>query len=87
MFDKLEAIEKTYDDLTEQMTDPGVIGDQTRYTKVAKQHRDLEPVVEEQIDLARLTAQRPHDPRVDVHTPRSVDPGPGLSGPAACHSR
>ena len=54
MFDKLEAIEKTYDDLTEQMTDPGVIGDQTRYTKVAKQHRDLEPVVEKYRELRKL---------------------------------
>jgi peptide chain release factor 1 len=46
MFEKLEAIEKTYEDLSAQMSDPAVIGDQSRYVKVAKQHRDLEPIVE-----------------------------------------
>ena len=41
MFEKLEAIERTYEELTQQMTDPAVIGDQARYTKVAKQSREL----------------------------------------------
>src|SRR5262245_45807913 len=54
MFEKLEAIEKTYEELTQQMTDPGVIGDQARYSKVAKQHRDLEPIVEKYRELCRL---------------------------------
>jgi peptide chain release factor 1 len=54
MFDKLEAIEKTYEELTQQMTDPSVIGDQARYTKVAKQHRELEPVVEKFRELRKL---------------------------------
>ena len=54
MFEKLEAIEKTYEELTQQMTDPGIIGDQVRYTKVAKQHRDLEPIVEKYRELCKL---------------------------------
>jgi peptide chain release factor 1 len=54
MFDKLEAIEKTYEELTQQMTDPHVIGDQARYTKVTKQHRELEPVVEKFRELRKL---------------------------------
>ncbi len=54
MFDKLEAIEKTYEDLTGQMMDPEVIADQSRYSKVAKQHRDLEPVVEKYRELKKL---------------------------------
>ncbi len=54
MFEKLEAIEKTYEELTRQMTDPAVIGDQARYTKVAKQSRDLEPVVEKFRELRKL---------------------------------
>src|SRR5882672_12441100 len=54
MFEKLEAIERTYEELTQQMTDPAVIGDQTRYTKVAKQSRDLEPVVEKFRELRKL---------------------------------
>lgn len=54
MFEKLEAIEKTYEDLTRQMTDPDVISDQTRYTKVARQHRELEPIVEKFRELCKL---------------------------------
>lgn len=54
MFEKLEAIEKTYEDLTQQMTDPDVISDQTRYTKVARQHRELEPIVEKFRELCKL---------------------------------
>jgi peptide chain release factor 1 len=54
MFDKLETIEKTYEELTQQMTDPSVIGDQSRYAKVAKQHRELEPVVEKFREMRKL---------------------------------
>ncbi|MBS1791265.1 MAG: peptide chain release factor 1 [Acidobacteria bacterium] len=54
MFEKLEAIEKTYEDLTEQMTDNEIISDQTRYTKVAKQHRELEPIVMKFRELKKL---------------------------------
>ncbi|QQS46021.1 MAG: peptide chain release factor 1 [Acidobacteriota bacterium] len=54
MFDKLKAIEKTYEDLTQQMTDPEVIGDQTRYTRAARQHRELEPIVEKFRELCKL---------------------------------
>src|SRR6476620_6575383 len=46
MFDKLQSIEETYEDLTRQMTDPAIISDQSVYSKVTKQHRDLEPLVE-----------------------------------------
>ena len=53
MFEKLEAIERTYEELTQQMTDPAVIGDQARYTKVAKQSR-TEPVVEKFRELRKL---------------------------------
>jgi len=54
MFEKLEAIEKTYEDLNEQMTDNEVISDQSRYTKVAKQHRELEPIVMKFRQLKKL---------------------------------
>jgi peptide chain release factor 1 len=54
MFEKLEAIEKTYEDLTAQMTDNDVISDQSRYTKVAKQHRELEPIVAKFRELRKL---------------------------------
>jgi peptide chain release factor 1 len=54
MFEKLDAIEKTFEELTAQMTDSQVISDQSRYTKVARQHRELEPIVEKYRALKRL---------------------------------
>lgn len=47
MLDKLNEIEATYEALTQQLGDPNVILDQSRYRKVAKQHRELEPIVQE----------------------------------------
>ncbi|HTW43902.1 MAG TPA: peptide chain release factor 1 [Acidobacteriaceae bacterium] len=46
MFERLEQIESRYEDLGRQLADPGVISDQPKYQKLAKQHRDLEPVVD-----------------------------------------
>jgi peptide chain release factor 1 len=46
MLDRLEQIEARYQGLGRQMADPAVLGDHTQYQKIAKQHRDLEPVVE-----------------------------------------
>ncbi len=54
MFDKLEAIEKTYEELTQQMTDNAIISDQTRYTKVTRQHRELEAIVEKYRELKKI---------------------------------
>jgi peptide chain release factor 1 len=54
MFEKLDAIEKTFEELTAQMTDSEVISDQSRYTKVARQHRELEPIVEKYRALKKL---------------------------------
>jgi peptide chain release factor 1 len=45
MLDKLEGIEKKYEELTEQLSDSELLADQQRYTKITKQHRDLEEVV------------------------------------------
>jgi peptide chain release factor 1 len=45
MFNKLDAIEQMYEDLTRQLSDPELLADQQRYTRVAKQHRELEEVV------------------------------------------
>lgn len=46
MFERLEQIESRYEDLSRQLADPAVIADQQKYQKAAKQHRDLEGVVE-----------------------------------------
>ena len=46
MFERLDQIVTRYEDLGTQLADPALIGDQQRYQKTAKQHRDLETVVE-----------------------------------------
>lgn len=45
MFDRLDAIEKTYNDLTAELGSPELMADQKAYQKIAKQQRDLEKVV------------------------------------------
>jgi peptide chain release factor 1 len=45
MFDKLVSIEEKYEELTRQLSDPEALADQQKYTRTAKQHRDLEDVV------------------------------------------
>ena len=44
MFDKLEAIERTYEELTAQLGSPELIADQKAYLAAAKQQRELEKV-------------------------------------------
>ncbi len=46
MFDRLDEIEKKYDELTQSLATPEVISDSAKYQKVAKAHSDLTPVVE-----------------------------------------
>ena len=45
MFDKLDSIEEKYEELAKQLSDPETLTDQQKYTRTAKQHRDLEEVV------------------------------------------
>ena len=54
MFEKLAQIETTFEGLTQQMTDPAIISDMERYTKVSKQRRDLEPLVEKYRTMKKL---------------------------------
>ena len=46
MFDKLEEIEKKYIDLTEKISDPEVISDQSLFKKCMEEHSNLTDVVE-----------------------------------------
>jgi peptide chain release factor 1 len=45
MLDKLDAIEEKYEELARQLSDHELLADQSRYAKIAKQHRDLEEIV------------------------------------------
>jgi peptide chain release factor 1 len=54
MFDRLEQTELRYEDLSRQLSDPNIVSDQENYRKVAKQHRDLEPLVEKFREYRKL---------------------------------
>ena len=45
MFDKLEDVEKRYDELTKMISDPEVISNQAEWQKLMKEHASIEDVV------------------------------------------
>ena len=45
MFEKLEAVEKRYDELTVQVSDPKVIANNNEWRKLVKEHSSMEDVV------------------------------------------
>lgn len=46
MFERLDQIAARYEELGEQLALPEIVSDQQKYQKIAKQHRDLQDVVE-----------------------------------------
>lgn len=46
MFDNLDEIEKKYEELTKQISDPAIIAKQEEWQKMMKEHSSLEPIVE-----------------------------------------
>lgn len=47
MIDKLEAIVHRYHNVEEQLTDPEILGDMSRYKKINKEYKSLKEVVEQ----------------------------------------
>ena len=54
MFEKLAQIEKSYEELTEQISQPEFMSDMTVYAKLMKQHRSLGEVVEKYREVRRM---------------------------------
>ena len=46
MFEKLEAVEKRYEELTELISNPEVISNQTEWQKYMKEHASMEEIVQ-----------------------------------------
>lgn len=46
MLDKLQAIKERYDQLEEKLSDPEVVSDMDRYTRLSKEYKDLRPLVD-----------------------------------------
>src|SRR5438105_7615096 len=60
MFERLEQLEKKYEELTQALASPVIVNDSARYQKTAKAHSELVPVVEkfrEYKDLKRGIAE------------------------------
>jgi peptide chain release factor 1 len=54
MFERLDQIAARYEELGEQLALPDIISDQQKYQKIAKQHRDLQDVVEKYREYRQL---------------------------------
>ena len=54
MFQKLEDVEKRYDDLTKKISDPEIIAQNKEWQKMMKEHSDLAPVVEKYREYKKL---------------------------------
>ena len=62
MFDNLDELEKKYEELTEKISDPAVISNQTEWSKMMKERSDLEPIVEKYKEYKKVK-QNFEDPK------------------------
>lgn len=56
MFNKLDAVEKRYEELNKLISDPAVIADQSEWSKLMKEHSDIEDVVLKYRDYKKVKA-------------------------------
>lgn len=56
MFDKLADIERRYIELSEQINDPDIIGDNEKWRKLMKEHGDITPVIEKYNEYKKVKA-------------------------------
>src|SRR3954463_7801652 len=54
MFEKLEQIEKNYEELTEQISSPEFMSDMSAYARLMKQHRSLGEIVEKFREVRKM---------------------------------
>jgi peptide chain release factor 1 len=54
MLEKLEQIEKSYEELTAQVSSPEIMSDMSTYAKTMKQHRSLEEIVNKYREVKRM---------------------------------
>ncbi|HEX8736273.1 MAG TPA: peptide chain release factor 1 [Pyrinomonadaceae bacterium] len=54
MLEKLEQIEKSYEELTAQISSPEIMSDMSTYAKTMKQHRSLEEIVNKYREVKRM---------------------------------
>lgn len=57
MFQKLDAVEKRFKELTEKISDPEVISNQNEWRELMKEHAELEPIVEKYREYKKVQKQ------------------------------
>lgn len=57
MFQKLEAVEKRYEDLTKKISDPEIIANQSEWQKYMKEHAEIQDVVEKYREYKKVKEQ------------------------------
>ena len=57
MFQKLDAVEKRFEELTEKISDPEVISNQNEWRELMKEHAELEPIVEKYREYKKVQKQ------------------------------
>src|ERR1041385_5692250 len=55
MFERLDQIEARYEELTNALASPEVIGDSSKFQKTAKAHSEIAPMVEKYREYKDLT--------------------------------
>ena len=56
MFDRLAQMEARYESLSRDMSDPELVNDQKKYQAIAKEHRDMEPIIEKYREYKKVTS-------------------------------
>jgi len=56
VFDRLAQMEARYDSLSRDMSDPDLVNDQKKFQAIAKEHRDMEPIIEKYREYKKVTA-------------------------------
>ncbi len=54
---KLDDVEKRFEELTEKLADPAVVGDREKYTKIAREHAELSEIVETYRQYKKILAE------------------------------
>jgi len=68
MFQKLEAVEERYDELTQKISDPDVISNQSEWQKFMKEHAEIQDVVEKYREYKK-TKQNYEDAKAMLNDP------------------
>lgn len=57
MFQKLDTVEKRFEELTQKISDPDVIANQNEWRDLMKEHAELEPIVEKYREYKKVQKQ------------------------------